>query len=172
MIHQVVPSQKFNKYFSFLDGPKVSGPTTPLSLPQISKPTPHALEGTTPSPHIQVDPTCLFLSLPCTQTKKARNPVEKERELDASVFWRFAVCGAVCCSTAHAFLVPLDVVKTKMQVQQTTHTPTDRRNDSHLLKGTDTLIHSRCQQGELQPPLSPPPPCSSPQTQPLSSLKP
>ena len=64
---KVVPSQKFNKYFSFLDGPK------------------------------------------------ARDPVEKERELDASVFWRFAVSGALCCSTAHAFLIPLDVVKTKMQ---------------------------------------------------------
>jgi solute carrier family 25 (mitochondrial phosphate transporter), member 3 len=41
--------------------------------------------------------------------------VEKERDLDSSVFWRFAACGAVCCSTAHAFLIPLDVVKTKMQ---------------------------------------------------------
>ena len=64
---KVVPSQKFSKYFSFLDGPK------------------------------------------------ARDPVEKERELDATVFWRFALCGALCCSTAHAVLVPLDVVKTKMQ---------------------------------------------------------
>jgi len=64
---KVVPSQKFSKYFSFLDGPK------------------------------------------------ARDPVEKERELDADVFWRFALCGALCCSTAHALLVPLDVVKTKMQ---------------------------------------------------------
>ena len=64
---KVVPSQKFSKYFSFLDGPK------------------------------------------------ARDPVEKERELDATVFWRFALCGALCCSTAHAILVPLDVVKTKMQ---------------------------------------------------------
>lgn len=42
--------------------------------------------------------------------------MEKERDLDASVFWRFALSGAVCCGTAHAFLVPLDVVKTKMQV--------------------------------------------------------
>ncbi|KAM3576159.1 hypothetical protein VYU27_001867 [Nannochloropsis oceanica] len=64
---KIVPSQKFSKYFSFLDGPK------------------------------------------------ARDPVERERELDATVFWRFALCGALCCSTAHAVLVPLDVVKTKMQ---------------------------------------------------------
>jgi uncharacterized membrane protein YgcG len=66
---KIVPSQKFSKYFSFLDGPK------------------------------------------------ARDPVEKERELDATVFWRFALCGALCCSTAHAVLVPLDVVKTKMQAR-------------------------------------------------------
>ncbi len=64
---KVVPSQKFNKYFSFLDG------------------------------------------------SKARDPVEKERELDASVFLRFALCGALCCCSAHAVLIPLDVVKTKMQ---------------------------------------------------------
>ncbi|CAM9974554.1 unnamed protein product, partial [Laminaria digitata] len=64
---QVYPSQKLERYFSFLDGPR------------------------------------------------ARYPVEKERPLDASVFLRFAACGAVCGSTAHAFLVPIDVVKTRMQ---------------------------------------------------------
>eukprot|EP00904_Undaria_pinnatifida_P009784 jgi/Undpi1/5936/HiC_scaffold_2.g01210.m1 len=46
---------------------------------------------------------------------RARYPVEKERPLDASVFLRFAACGAACGSTAHAFLVPIDVVKTRMQ---------------------------------------------------------
>lgn len=46
---------------------------------------------------------------------QARSPVEKERELDSSVFWRFALSGAICCGTAHAVLIPLDVVKTKMQ---------------------------------------------------------
>lgn len=64
---KVVPSSKFNKYFSFLDGPK------------------------------------------------ARNPVEKERDLDATVFGRFALSGALCCGGVHALLVPLDVIKTKMQ---------------------------------------------------------
>lgn len=44
-----------------------------------------------------------------------RYPVEKEKALDASVFLRFAACGAACGSTAHAFLIPLDVVKTRMQ---------------------------------------------------------
>lgn len=45
----------------------------------------------------------------------ARYPVEKERPLDAGVFLRFAACGAACGSTAHAFLIPIDVVKTRMQ---------------------------------------------------------
>lgn len=44
-----------------------------------------------------------------------RYPVEKERPLDAAVFLRFAACGAVCGSTAHGFLIPIDVVKTRMQ---------------------------------------------------------
>ncbi|CAM9823111.1 unnamed protein product [Ectocarpus sp. 12 AP-2014] len=46
---------------------------------------------------------------------RTRYPVEKERPLDASVFLRFAACGAACGSTAHAFLIPIDVVKTRMQ---------------------------------------------------------
>lgn len=46
-----------------------------------------------------------------------RYPVEKERPLDASVFLRFAACGALCGSTAHAALIPIDVVKTKMQAE-------------------------------------------------------
>lgn len=50
--------------------------------------------------------------LPCA---RIRYPVEKERPLDAAVFLRFAACGAVCGSTAHATLIPIDVVKTRMQ---------------------------------------------------------
>eukprot|EP00752_Nemacystus_decipiens_P011093 g9855.t1 len=46
---------------------------------------------------------------------RTRYPVEKERPLDAGVFLRFAACGAACGSTAHAFLIPIDVVKTRMQ---------------------------------------------------------
>lgn len=44
-----------------------------------------------------------------------RYPVEKERPLDAAVFLRFAACGAACGSSAHTFLIPIDVVKTRMQ---------------------------------------------------------
>lgn len=46
---------------------------------------------------------------------RARYPVEKERPLDLSVFLRFAACGATCGATAHALLIPIDVVKTRMQ---------------------------------------------------------
>lgn len=46
---------------------------------------------------------------------RCRYPVEKERPLDADDFLRFAACGAACGCTAHAFLVPIDVVKTRMQ---------------------------------------------------------
>lgn len=47
--------------------------------------------------------------------RRTRYPVEKERPLDAGVFLRFAACGAACGSTAHAFLIPIDVIKTRMQ---------------------------------------------------------
>ncbi|CAM9436051.1 unnamed protein product [Ascophyllum nodosum] len=46
---------------------------------------------------------------------RTRYPVEKERPLDANVFLRFAACGAACGSSAHALLIPIDVVKTRMQ---------------------------------------------------------
>lgn len=41
--------------------------------------------------------------------------MEKEKALDTNVFLRFAACGAACGSMAHAVLIPLDVVKTRMQ---------------------------------------------------------
>jgi len=47
--------------------------------------------------------------------RRARYPVEKERPLDSGVFLRFAACGAACGSAAHGVLIPIDVVKTRMQ---------------------------------------------------------
>eukprot|EP00953_Heterococcus_sp_UTEX-ZZ885_P001639 1408-Heterococcus_DN1.PRE.1 len=46
---------------------------------------------------------------------RARYPVEKEKPLDLNVFLRFAACGAACGTAAHAVLIPIDVVKTRMQ---------------------------------------------------------
>ncbi|CAM9800459.1 unnamed protein product, partial [Chrysoparadoxa australica] len=46
---------------------------------------------------------------------RARSPIEKERVLSAATFARFAACGAGSSALAHAFLVPIDVVKTRMQ---------------------------------------------------------
>jgi len=61
--------------------------------------------------------------------------VEKERELDASVFWRFALSGALCCGAAHAILIPLDVVKTKMQSDPSRYTSTMEAIDRILKEG-------------------------------------
>uniref|UniRef100_A0A7S4M0S6 Uncharacterized protein n=1 Tax=Guillardia theta TaxID=55529 RepID=A0A7S4M0S6_GUITH len=44
-----------------------------------------------------------------------RAPIEKESNLDGSVYWRLAASGAICASFAHAALVPLDTVKIRMQ---------------------------------------------------------
>jgi solute carrier family 25 (mitochondrial phosphate transporter), member 3 len=46
---------------------------------------------------------------------RARYPVEKEKPLDLNIFLRFAACGAACGTAAHAVLIPIDVVKTRMQ---------------------------------------------------------
>lgn len=59
--------------------------------------------------------SCMLLYLLFCRFRRARYPVEKERPLDSGVFLRFAACGAVCGSTAHAFLIPIDVIKTRMQ---------------------------------------------------------
>jgi solute carrier family 25 phosphate transporter 3 len=61
-------------------------------------------------PSERLSPYFSFLDGPRT-----RYPVERERPLDASVYLRFAACGAACGSAAHMVLVPIDVVKTRMQ---------------------------------------------------------
>ena len=46
---------------------------------------------------------------------RGRSPVERERELTPSTYLRFMAAGALCCSTVHLAVTPLDVVKTKLQ---------------------------------------------------------
>ena len=41
--------------------------------------------------------------------------MERERELTPSTYLRFMAAGALCCSTVHLAVTPLDVVKTKVQ---------------------------------------------------------
>jgi solute carrier family 25 phosphate transporter 3 len=46
---------------------------------------------------------------------RGRSPIEREKKLDASTIIRFYLAGAVCCSSVHLLLTPIDVVKTNLQ---------------------------------------------------------
>lgn len=48
---------------------------------------------------------------------RGRSPIERERELDASTLLRFYLSGAICCSSVHLVLTPIDVIKTNMQTK-------------------------------------------------------
>lgn len=46
---------------------------------------------------------------------RGRSPIEREKKLDASTIIRFYLAGAICCSSVHLLLTPIDVVKTNIQ---------------------------------------------------------
>lgn len=46
---------------------------------------------------------------------RGRSPIERFKTLDIATLLRFCLSGAVCCSSAHLALTPIDVVKTKVQ---------------------------------------------------------
>jgi solute carrier family 25 phosphate transporter 3 len=46
---------------------------------------------------------------------RGRSPIEREKELDADKVLRFCLSGAICASSAHILLVPIDVIKTRIQ---------------------------------------------------------
>jgi solute carrier family 25 phosphate transporter 3 len=46
---------------------------------------------------------------------RGRSPIEREKKLDASTIIRFYLAGAICCSSVHLLLTPIDVVKTNLQ---------------------------------------------------------
>lgn len=48
---------------------------------------------------------------------RGRSPIEREKELDASTLLRFYLSGALCCSSVHLVLTPIDVIKTNMQTK-------------------------------------------------------
>jgi hypothetical protein len=48
---------------------------------------------------------------------RGRSPIEREKEIDASTLLRFYLSGAICCSSVHLVLTPIDVVKTNMQTK-------------------------------------------------------
>ena len=47
---------------------------------------------------------------------RGRNPIERDQRIDMSTFLRFALSGSICASGVHLALTPLDVVKTKVQI--------------------------------------------------------
>mmetsp|Transcript_32251 Transcript_32251/g.96709 ORF Transcript_32251/g.96709 Transcript_32251/m.96709 type:complete len:641 (-) Transcript_32251:26-1948(-) len=47
---------------------------------------------------------------------RGRNPIERNMELGPGAYLRFGLSGAICASGVHLLLTPLDVVKTKGQV--------------------------------------------------------
>jgi solute carrier family 25 phosphate transporter 3 len=47
---------------------------------------------------------------------RGRNPIERTQKIDISTFLRFSLSGAICASGVHLALTPLDVVKTKVQI--------------------------------------------------------
>mmetsp|Transcript_14940 Transcript_14940/g.22611 ORF Transcript_14940/g.22611 Transcript_14940/m.22611 type:complete len:731 (-) Transcript_14940:138-2330(-) len=47
--------------------------------------------------------------------RKATSPLSRERSLNWSIYSMFALAGLIGCSATHSMLVPLDVVKTRLQ---------------------------------------------------------
>lgn len=47
---------------------------------------------------------------------RGRNPIERDQSIDVSTFLRFCLSGAVCASGVNLLLTPLDLVKTKVQI--------------------------------------------------------
>lgn len=46
---------------------------------------------------------------------RGRSPIEREKKLTSSIILRFFAAGALCQSSVHLILTPLDVVKTNIQ---------------------------------------------------------
>lgn len=53
---------------------------------------------------------------------RGRSPIEKEKTFDRSIITRFYLAGAICCSTVHLLLTPIDVVKTNLQTDPKKYT--------------------------------------------------
>ncbi|KAI9296157.1 mitochondrial carrier [Neoconidiobolus thromboides FSU 785] len=51
----------------------------------------------------------------------ARNPSETAPPTGAALYARFAFAGAICCAVTHGALTPVDVVKTRMQLEPTVY---------------------------------------------------
>jgi len=47
---------------------------------------------------------------------RGRNPIERNQRIDVSTFLRFCLSGAICCGSVNLACTPLDLVKTKVQI--------------------------------------------------------
>jgi hypothetical protein len=53
---------------------------------------------------------------------RGRSPIEREKELDVDKLLRFCLSGALCCSSVHIVLTPIDVIKTRIQTNPEKYT--------------------------------------------------
>jgi len=53
---------------------------------------------------------------------RGRSPIEREKKLTGPILLRFFAAGAICCSTVHLALTPLDVMKTSIQTDPKKYT--------------------------------------------------
>jgi len=83
----------------------------PRSL-SLSRPLPSIHPPTPLSPSSSPFPS-LF---PLTQERHPGGPVKRERMLEPAIYAASALSGLFCCSVMHLITVPVDVIKTRMQV--------------------------------------------------------
>ncbi|KAF5537670.1 phosphate transport MIR1, partial [Fusarium phyllophilum] len=85
--------------------------------------------------------------------------VTKESSTDVSLYARYALAGAFCCAFTHAVLTPVDVVKTRIQLDPTTYSSSLSKSARHiisaegpgaLLTGLGPTIAGYCLQGAFK----------------------
>ncbi|KAF5600860.1 phosphate transport MIR1 [Fusarium pseudoanthophilum] len=85
--------------------------------------------------------------------------VKKETSTDVSLYARYALAGAFCCAFTHAVLTPVDVVKTRIQLDPITYSSSLSKSARHivsaegpgaLLTGLGPTIAGYCLQGAFK----------------------
>ncbi|KAF5575470.1 phosphate transport MIR1 [Fusarium pseudocircinatum] len=93
-----------------------------------------------------------------TKNKLAAD-VTKETPTDVSLYARYALAGAFCCAFTHAVLTPVDVVKTRIQLDPITYSSSLSKSARHivsaegpgaLLTGLGPTIAGYCLQGAFK----------------------
>ncbi|KAG5746213.1 hypothetical protein H9Q69_008301 [Fusarium xylarioides] len=85
--------------------------------------------------------------------------VTRESPTDVSLYARYALAGAFCCAFTHAVLTPVDVVKTRIQLDPITYSSSLSKSARHivsaegpgaLLTGLGPTIAGYCLQGTFK----------------------